>query len=337
MDTDRGRAWARGLVFVGVTLICACGVDPLPPPPTGPSTPTPTPTPTPPLSPKLRTFTATPTTITEGGQFTLAWEGEEGQTATVSLSLKGGIVFASGRPATGSEIMKPGVAGYPVGTGPFTYQAKNTDVTNPLEATVTVSAKPNEPPTVRVSAPNGCHPQKWNSRPCSVTCTAEASDPESDSLSYHWTGCATGNGSTGTCTFSDLSSATCTVTVTDTHGESATASKTVQGTNAAPDVVPQGATPWQCGGVYRPGPIGDTIWCRVHFTVSDDDSDPDLTHAVTYSTGPGNPECYTNETAFTGNTLNFQMGMGSSGSCDITVVVTDDWAASTTRSFHWAF
>jgi hypothetical protein len=285
-------------------------------------------------SPQLRSFTATPSTIVEGESFTLAWAGESGQTATVALSVKGGTVFASSRPATGSELMKPGVPGYPVGTGTITYLARNSDPVPPLEATVIVKAA-NRAPTVSISAPEGCHPQKWDSKPCTVTCTAQASDPDGDSLSYQWSGCAGGTGSTGTCTFSQLSSAECTVTVTDSQGVSASASKTVQGTNVAPDVAPKGASPWQCGGTYRPNPVGGTIWCRVYFTVSDDDPDP--SHAVTFGTNPGNPECYVNETSFTGDTLDFQMGMGNSGSCDITVVVTDDWGASRTRSFHWAF
>jgi hypothetical protein len=81
--------------------------------------------------------------------------------------------------------------------------------------------------------------------------------------------------------------------------------------------------------------VGGSIWCRVYFTVSDDD--PDRSHANTFSVNAGTPQCWTNEASFSGDTVDLQMGIGTSGTCDIVLTVTDDWGLSTTRRFFWTF
>ena len=195
------------LLIVGGALLVACGS------PTGPSTPTPTPAPpatacTASAPQPMTSFTADPATITDGDTFTLRWAAPSG---FVSLAQKGKGPFQTLLPSTGSYVLRPGLDGYPTVTGDTVYEARNADTATPREATVTVQPKvtPNRPPTVSVAvSASTCHPVSKTS-PCSVTCTATASDPDGDTLNYAWSGCASGTAAAATCTVSKLTAFTC--------------------------------------------------------------------------------------------------------------------------------
>ena len=70
--------------------------------------------------------------------------------------------------------------------------------------------------------------------PCTVALTANVSDPNGDSLSYDWSGCASGSGKNGSCTVGAIGAFTATVTVRDGRGGEATASHEVEGLNDSP-------------------------------------------------------------------------------------------------------
>jgi hypothetical protein len=189
------------------------------------------------------------------------------------------------------------------------------------------------PPTVNVTtSPSSCHPQKWNSQPCSVTCTANASSPSGDTLSYQWSGCASGTGSTGTCTFNQPgNTGTCTVTVTDGKGGSATDSKTVQSTNVAPAFSVIG---WRCSGITYPRPQHDQE-CALLLNVSDDDPDP--SHATAVTASVVNMGCTLYGTGFASSNVGYaDLGIGSIDryECWVSVTITDDWGLSATQSLR---
>lgn len=71
--------------------------------------------------------------------------------------------------------------------------------------TVTASAAgegtaiPNAPPTVTVSFDGSSHCVPSPDKPCTVKVIAHANDPESDELTYSWSGCAKGTAASATC------------------------------------------------------------------------------------------------------------------------------------------
>jgi hypothetical protein len=66
--------------------------------------------------------------------------------------------------------------------------------------------------------------------PCTITFEASAPDPERDTTSLQWSGCATGTGPAATCTFGSEGAKVATVTATDRWGDAASASATVEAT-----------------------------------------------------------------------------------------------------------
>ena len=280
----------------------------------------------------MTSFTASPSTITDGDTLRFTWTAPCG---FVSIAQAGQTPFTTLQPSNGSYQLKPSAPGYPTATDVATaYEAKNGDTATPLRATVTM--KPSRPPTVSVSAsPSSCHPQKWNSQSCTVTCVANASSPAGSALSYQWSGCASGTGSTGTCSFSQPgNSGACTITVTDGRGGSATDSRTVQSTNVAPDVALAGATPWICSGAAYASPQHDQE-CALLLNVTDDDPDP--SHGTTVSVAVANLGCTLYGTGFkTSNVAYADLGIGSLDrhECWVYVTITDDWGLNTVRSLR---
>lgn len=102
------------------------------------------------------------------------------------------------------------------------------------------SAPANRPPTVRVEGGGACHPSaagsRLGARPCSVPLRAEASDPDGDTLSFAWSGCASGDRVDALCAVPAPGTFTATLTVRDGRGGVAQASALSQGTNQAPVV-----------------------------------------------------------------------------------------------------
>jgi hypothetical protein len=338
MKPNRCGPWGYLLVLLAVALASACGTTE--PPPV--ATPTPVLTPTPQVgTTQLSRFTATPSTITEGEEFTLAWEGTSG---VVSISKTGGAPFLLGRPPTGSHVLRTGVSGYPTGTGQTTYEAANSDVGQRLHATVSVTAKVvNHDPTVIVTAaPTGCHPRHSTPTSCSVTCTANASDPDGDALSYSWSGCATGSNTTATCTVTEPGSHACTVAVTDTKGGSTAASATVQGTNEPPRI---STGCWSRGAGCASTELlagsgnctGDAPTYRFFAT---DPDDPNPWSSITCSATPLPasqcsvcqcwPASYNSPPDVRFYLL---VKAGAKGLCSVAVTITDDWGSATTETY----
>jgi hypothetical protein len=263
----------RLLVVCG-TLVVACGTsDPTHP---GAATPTPTTaTASCTAGQPMTSLTANPSKITDGDALTFNWSAPCG---FVSLAQRGQTPFLVLQPSSGSYQLKSGLAGYPTAAGDTVYEAKNGDTATPLSTTVTLQPKatptpaPNRAPSVSVAASaSTCHPQS-PSTPCTVMCTATASDPDGDALSYAWSGCASGGGSSAACRVSNLTPFTCSVSVGDGRGGTASGSATVTGVNHGPGVsFNSGPVPSGCG-TSTPVPCGCQAW--VYFNYTDADGDP---------------------------------------------------------------
>src|SRR5262249_8111532 len=94
----------------------------------------------------------------------------------------------------------------------------------------TIGLQGNRPPDVDISGGGSCHPE------CRRTFDVEASDPDGDPLTYEWTGCASGSGTSASCDVDTVGTFTATVVVSDGRGGVTTASASVEGTNRPPVV-----------------------------------------------------------------------------------------------------
>ncbi len=288
---------------------------------------------------ELKSFTATPATITEGDELTLTWQGQNG---AVSLAQKGAAPFVAGLPASASHLLKPGAPGYPASPGTVVYEAAIGDVAKRLETTVTVNRRAplNHDPTVTVTAsPTGCHPRHWSPESCSVRCSAAAQDADGDALGYAWSGCAAGSGSTATCIVPRPGSHDCTVTVTDGKGGSATGSATVQGTNEAPGIT---NACWSGGGGCNLTTLaanwtftGDAPTLR--FLATDDDPDPAESIAACSAVSLGTPRgCTVIQCRLANANGRFYVEFNTLGpgrTCTLEVTLTDDWGKTHVESF----
>jgi len=270
-----GRRLSRSLVVCGTLFVACGGTGDLPTQPGG-ATPTPAPASCAAGAQQAMTsFTASPSRITDGDAFTFNWAAPCG---FVSLAQKGQSPFITLQPSNGSYQLKTGLVGYPTASGDTIYEAKNGDTATPFNTTVTMQPKAtptpaaNRAPTVSVAAAAGtCHPRS-PTQPCTVTCTATANDADGDALSYAWSGCASGGGSSATCTVSNLTAFTCSVAVNDGRGGTASGSATVTGVNRAPSVsFNSGPVPSGCGSSI-PVLCGCEAW--IYFDFSDVDGDP---------------------------------------------------------------
>jgi Bacterial Ig domain len=117
------------------------------------------------------------------------------------------------------------------------------------------------PPTVENAAPvvsvaftsaSSCMPH--GSFSCTLDVVAQASDSDGDSLTYSWSGCATGNTSKAVCTIKDPGKVTATVTVDDGHGHQAAASASGEGDPEPSNNPPSVAVSFPAGAQCTPSP-----------------------------------------------------------------------------------
>ncbi len=122
----------------------------------------------------------------------------------------------------------------------------------------------NEAPKVEINSSEvACHPTPTS--PCTLAISASASDPDRDPIAYRWLGCASGADQTSTCIVTTLGTYSAQVTVTDSHGAAASASKDFTGVNSAPVCkVGQGS-----------GLVCSAPHCRVILGVTGSDADGD--------------------------------------------------------------
>jgi hypothetical protein len=153
MDAKSRSRLMGQCVFLSGALLAAAVVTRCGSTPTGPGTPTPTPAPTATsctgAPPPMTSFSANPSTITEGDSFTLTWTAPCG---FVTLSIKGQSPFTQNQPSNGSYELRSGANGYPAATGSTTYEATNGDVAQRFTATVTVNPKATPTPTATATA-----------------------------------------------------------------------------------------------------------------------------------------------------------------------------------------
>jgi hypothetical protein len=120
---------------------------------------------------------------------------------------------------------------------PSTPVTATSAVATPTPAPSPTPTPSNLPPSVTVRGGGECHPQRSTSgrvSPCTVVFEADATDPERDSLTFEWSGCASGSEREARCTIDAPGAFEATVRVRDGHGGSATARGAARGTNAPP-------------------------------------------------------------------------------------------------------
>ncbi len=115
------------------------------------------------------------------------------------------------------------------GSHPSPTQATSSTQLTPAPVTVSSSIG------ASVTFPNGA---SCSGVPCtlSVEASARSISFPGDVLTYHWSGCATGNSPQALCVMNPDGIAVAAVTVTDAHGNTVTASATAQGAKRAPYV-----------------------------------------------------------------------------------------------------
>ena len=154
------------------------------------------------------------------------------------------------------------------GSGPVTVTAgANTGSAQIRNATiagqpliVSVAAPPaNSAPTVTVTFDGASDCTPLPKKPCTLSVSAAAVDPDGDPLTYAWSGCASGTLPRASCSVERPGAVQASVTVSDNHAHSVTASITAAGNNRPPGVqigyivlLPSGQTLEMLGNVVDP-------------------------------------------------------------------------------------
>jgi hypothetical protein len=237
-------------------------------------------------APSIASILVTPTTVAPGGTAAVAVHASDpdGDTVTCHFSADHGIVtvgdsshtcasgiYQNNRDGAASDTIHATVtdaannsvttaAGVAIAGAPAPSPNPNpgpTPAPNPSPGATPTPPPPG--PTVTVSGGGSCHP-KSPSTPCTVNFSARVTGGQTP-LSYSWSGCTSGSGTSESCKVNAIKSFTSTVTVKDALGRSATASGTATGIL---DKSPQKSGGTGCGGVSEGGTAYTTV------TISDD-------------------------------------------------------------------
>ncbi len=136
----------------------------------------------------------------------------------------------------------------------------------------------NQPPTVTISGGGQCHPRSNPSgtppTPCYVPLTASVQDPDGDTVSYAWSGCASGTAPTAQCRVDSLTTFTASLAVKDVWNASASASSsTSRGVNNTPAEPPSEGYSGTGSITIAPSPgtdaDGDWIGCYFDYDGAD--------------------------------------------------------------------
>jgi hypothetical protein len=222
-----------------------------------------------------------------------------------------------------------------------------TPAPTPAATPTPTPADPNDPPTVRITGDAGCHPVNDGHgavTPCTVIFEAVARDTDGDSLSYEWSGCASGTEPRAACRIDRLDTFTAEVRVSDGRGGVARSAASARGTNRPPvEIGPFGCVDWTLlvavrggrntasGDTQGPFPTNAPISCMWgNFPPDNRDPEGDLLHCdtpvpVRGPCGAGS----VGECGGAGDAMSFDFHTGAEpGQCVFTATIRDGWGAA---------
>ncbi|HEX6737330.1 MAG TPA: hypothetical protein VF310_03550, partial [Vicinamibacteria bacterium] len=205
-------------------------------------------------APQVRSVTVTPTVVPLGGTATIKVDAvdPDGDDLFFHYDAGAGTITRDEADASRATYRNDGVV-RPADRITVTVMDASSAVTR---HEVPVSLQGNRAPEVRITGPRDCHPNPV----CNLDLAATAEDPDGDTLSYVWSGCASGSDRTARCSLAAAGHFVAVVTVQDTRGGTTTVSVGLDGTNARP--------------VVRGGQVFKGV-APVRFLVTEEDADND--------------------------------------------------------------
>lgn len=232
-----------------------------------------------------------------------------------------GDLCSSSHGQPGCEWLARVTLGTPIGTLRDEIGFHTTEGTAAQDPEPPVTPPGNNAPRVSLAGGGSCHPSP--SRSCSVEFLASFSDPDGDSVTLTWSGCASGNGTRATCVVTSPGPHTARVEASDGRGGIARASANAEGTNVPPVV--------RIGGPRPPNPApSNTLYLLTGGQPTDPDGDEEpnvMCRTATLSaSGPCRALlalCGGVADAFDGDVRT----LAGPGTCVVEATVRDSWGA----------